>query len=46
MEKTKEILEYNIALRDSLILEKGTWFKALDMLPLSAPLGDILSNTL
>ena len=44
LEKAKEILELKIALRDSFDKEK--WLKVGDMPPLSAPLGEVLSNTL
>ena len=44
LEKAKEILELKIALRDSFVKEK--WLKVGDMPPLSAPLGEVLSNTL
>ena len=39
-------MEYKIALRDSFHLEKEKWLKVRDVPPLSAPLCEILSNTL
>ena len=44
LEKAKEILELKIAVRDSSMKEK--WLKVGDVPPLSAPLGEVLSNTL
>ena len=43
LEKTREILKYDIGQRDSFLLEK---LKVRYVPPLLAPLGEILSNTL